>query len=50
MGNGLLGAVKENGSFVGVCLLAVVGLVLVAYLFERAARAQRRHGEDPGDT
>ena len=40
MGNGLLGAVKENGSFVGVCLLAVVGLVLVAYLFERAARAR----------
>ncbi|MBE6007104.1 MAG: ECF transporter S component [Lachnospiraceae bacterium] len=41
MGNGLLDAVKENGSFLGVCLLAVVGLVLVAYLFERAARARR---------
>ena len=33
-------AVKENAGFVGVCLVAVVGLVLVAYLFERAARAR----------
>ena len=40
MGNGLMKAVTENGSFVVVCLLAVVGLILVAYLFERAARAR----------
>ena len=40
MGNGLMDAVKENAGFVGVCLVAVVGLVLVAYLFERAARAR----------
>ena len=40
MGNGLLQALKENGSFVGVCLIAVVGIVLIAYLFEKAARAK----------
>jgi riboflavin transporter FmnP len=40
MGNGLMQAVKENGRFRGVCLVAVVGLVLVAYPFVRAARAR----------
>lgn len=38
MGNGLIEQAKENGGFIVVCLLAVVGFVLVAYLFERAAR------------
>ena len=37
MGNGLLESAKENLGFLGVCLVAVVGLVLVAYLLERAA-------------
>lgn len=40
MGNGLLESAKENLGFLGVCLVAVVGLVLVAYLLERAARAR----------
>ena len=40
MGNGLWKSISDNGSFVGVCLIAVVGLVLIAYLFERAARAR----------
>ena len=40
MGNGLLESAKENLGFLGVCLVAVVGLVLVAYLLERAARAK----------
>lgn len=40
MGNGLMQSAAENGSFVAVCLLAVAGIVLVAYLFERAARAR----------
>ena len=31
MGNGLLQALKENGSFVGVCLIAVV-VILAARL------------------
>lgn len=38
MGSGLIEQAKENGGFIVVCLLAVVGFVLVAYLFERAAR------------
>ena len=45
MGNGLLQAIAENGSFVAVCLVAVVGLVLIAYLFERAARAKNGGSE-----
>ena len=40
MGHGLMKSIADNGRFVGVCLVAVVGLVLVAYLFERAARAR----------
>lgn len=40
MGKGLLQAAADNGSFVVVCLLAVVGLVLAAYLIERVARAK----------
>ena len=39
MGNGLMEALKENASFVGICLMIVVGFVLVAYLFEKTARA-----------
>ena len=45
MGKGLMDAVKQNAGFVLVCLAAVVGLVLVAYLFERAARARRKTTE-----
>ncbi|MDO5475587.1 MAG: ECF transporter S component [Eubacteriales bacterium] len=45
MGKGLLDAVKQNAGFVLVCFAAVVGLVLVAYLFERAARARRKTTE-----
>ena len=37
----LLQDVKDHAEFVGICLLIVVGFVLVAYLFERAARARR---------
>ena len=36
--NGFFDAVKENASFVGVCLLAVFVLVAVAYAFEKAAK------------
>lgn len=45
MGNGLMQAVKDNGSFVLVCLAAVVGVVLVAYIFEKAARVKNKVGE-----
>ena len=38
MKNGFWQAAVQNGSFVLVCLAAVVGMVLVAWLFERAAR------------
>ncbi|MDO4284447.1 MAG: ECF transporter S component [Eubacteriales bacterium] len=38
MNNGFVETVVQNGSFVLVCLLAVVGMVMVAYLFEKAAR------------
>lgn len=40
MGKGLLQAAADNGGFLVVCLLAVVGLVLAAYLIERVARAK----------
>ncbi len=43
MGNGLLSAVRENASFVGVCILVVVLLVAVAYGFEKLAK--RRNGD-----
>ena len=36
--NGLFDAVKENASFVGVCLITVFALVAVAYLFEKLAK------------
>ena len=45
MGNGLLQSFMDNGSFVAVCLVVVVGLVLVAYLFEKAARARNKGTE-----
>ena len=45
MGHGLLQAAKENGSFIGICMVIVIGFVLVAYLFERAARARNNGTE-----
>ena len=36
--NGFFGAVKDNAGFVGVCLVAVVVMVAIAYGFEKAAK------------
>ena len=41
--NGFLDAVKENASFVGVCLLTVFVLVAVAYVLEKIAK--KRNGD-----
>ncbi|HAB94346.1 MAG TPA: ECF transporter S component [Lachnospiraceae bacterium] len=41
--NGFLDAVKENASFVGVCLLTVFAVVAVAYVLEKIAK--KRNGD-----
>ena len=43
MSKGLLSEVSAHAGFVGVCLLTVVAMVLIAYLFEKAAK--RRTGD-----
>ena len=42
--NGFFTAVKENASFVGVCLVTVLAITLIAYGIEKAGR-----GPDPLD-
>lgn len=41
--NGLFDAIKDNASFVGVCVLTAVLMVAIAYFFEKAAK--RRNGD-----
>ncbi len=38
MGNGLLTAIGDNLSFVGVCIVVVALMVAIAYFFEKAAK------------
>ncbi len=45
MGNGLLQSLSENGRFAGVCLAVVFVMVLLAYLFEKAARLRNKRNE-----
>ena len=41
--NGFFTAVKDNASFVGVCLITMLAVTLVAYGFEKAAK--KRNGD-----
>lgn len=41
--NGFFAAVKENASFVGVCLVTMIAITLIAYGFEKAAK--KRNGD-----
>ena len=41
--NGFFTAVKENASFVGVCLVTVLAITLIAYGIEKAAK--RKNGD-----
>ena len=41
--SGFFTAVKENASFVGVCLVTVIAITLIAYVAEKIAK--RRSGD-----